>query len=88
LISALCASLKDAYDKTPAYIYDVEIVLPGGPSKSPSSKGKEDPRRSGDVQTEYGAHITSQPNPRKQELLEQAQALGCTWAKEEQEKRE
>lgn len=86
LISALCANLKDAYDKTPAYIYIVELELPGGPSKSPSKWGIEDPRQPGDEQSEYGAHIISRPNPHKQELLEQALALGCAWAKEEQEK--
>lgn len=86
LISRLCANLKDAYDKTPACIYVVELKLPGGPSKSLSKSGLEDPRQPGDEQSGYGVDITSQPNPHKQELLEQALALGCAWAKEEQKK--
>lgn len=86
LISRLCANLKDAYDKTPAYIYVVELELPGGPSKSTSKVGFEDPRQPGDEQSEYGVDITSQPNPHKQELLEQALGLGCAWAREEQER--
>ncbi|MBN1146540.1 MAG: hypothetical protein JXA78_04740 [Anaerolineales bacterium] len=86
LKTRLCATLKEAYDKTPDYNYIVDLELPGGPSKSPSAKGMEDPRRPGDVQPEYGVRLTSRPNPHKQELLEQALALGCAWAKEEQKK--
>jgi len=88
LISRLCANLKDAYDKTPAYIYVVELELPGGPPKSTSKWGITDPRQPGDEQSEYGVEITSQRNQHKQELLEEALALGCAWAKEEQKKQQ
>ena len=83
----LCATLKEAYDKTPDYNYIVDLELPGGPSKSPSAKGMEDPRQPGDEQPEYGVRLTSRPNPHKQELLEQAQELGCAWANKERERR-
>lgn len=79
----LCANLKEAYEKTPAVICIVELVLPGGPSKSLSKAGIDDPRAPGDEETEYGPRIRSVPNPHKQELLDQALALGCAWAKEE-----
>jgi len=88
LISRLCANLKDAYDKTPAYIYVVELELPGGPPKSTSKWGIPDPRQPGDEPSEYGVEITSRPNPYRQELLEEALALGCAWAKEEQKKQQ
>jgi len=94
----LCANLKQAYDETQAAILKVELQLPGGPSKSATGKipdplshmpgGVPVPPPEDETESQYGVRIVGRPNPYKQELLDQALALGCAWAKEEQEKQE
>lgn len=83
----MCESLREAYENTVWTDYIVDIEIPGGPGKSPSQKGVEDPRQPGDeFEEEYkrtNVVVRPQLNPRKQEILNEALRWGCEWAEKE-----
>ena len=83
----MCESLREAYENTVWTDYIVDVEIPGGPGKSPSQKGVEDPRQPGDaIEEEYqrtGVAVIPVENPRKQAILDEALRWGCEWAKKE-----
>ncbi len=87
LMGAMCASLKEAYENTIWTDYIVNIDIPGGPGKSPSQRGHEDPRSPGDViEEEYekiNVVVRPQVDTGKMELLNKALRWGCEWAQKE-----
>jgi hypothetical protein len=87
LKDVICESLREAYENTIWTDYIIDIDIPGGPGKSPSQKGIEDPRRPGDeIEEEYEeTNVVVRPkvNERKMELLNQALSWGCEWAQKE-----
>jgi hypothetical protein len=87
LRASICESLREAYENTIWTNYIVDIEIPGGPAKSPSQKGIEDPRQPGDeVEEEYeqtSVVVVAQENARKRALLNEALRWGCEWARKE-----
>lgn len=87
LQNVMCESLREAYEKTIWTDYVIDVDIPGGPGKSPSQMGVEDPRQPGDeIEEEYeeiNVVVIPQENPRKRELLNEALRWGCEWAQKE-----
>jgi hypothetical protein len=83
----MCESLQEAYENTIWSNYIIDVEIPGGPVKSPSQRGVEDPRQPGDeIEEEYeqtNVVVIAQENPRKRELLNEALRWGCEWAQKE-----
>ena len=83
----ICESLQEAYENTLWTNYIVDVEIPGGPGKSPSQRGVEDPRQPGDeIEEEYeqtNVVVVAQENPHKRELLNEALRWGCEWAQKE-----
>ncbi len=83
----ICESLREAYENTIWSNYMVDVEIPGGPVKSPSQRGVEDPRQPGDeIEEEYeqtNVVVIAQENPRKRELLNEALRWGCEWSQKE-----
>jgi hypothetical protein len=80
----ICAALQEAYENTLWTNYVVDVGVPGGPPKSPSERGVEDPRLPGDeIEEEYAQipiAVVGVTNPRKQD---EALRWGCKWAESE-----
>ena len=87
LKDSICRSLRVAYENTPWAYYIVDVEIPGGPVKSPSQRGIEDPRQPGDeIEEEYrrtSVVVIRRENPRKRELLNEGLRWGCEWAQNE-----
>jgi len=87
LKDVICRSLQEAYENTAWVNYIVDIDIPGGPGKSPSERGREDPRQPGDeIEEEYertDVGAVPQENPHKMELLNEGLHWGCKWAQQE-----
>lgn len=86
LKDAMCKSLQEAYENTVWAVYEPDIDIPGA-GKSPSQKGREDPRRPGDEIEEQYDQIKivtrARMSERKLKLLNEALRWGCKWAQEE-----
>ena len=87
LKAAICKNLQLAYENTMWVGYQVDVEIPGGPGKSPSQKGHEDPRRPGDeIEEEYEqTSVSTKPHidNEKIEILNQGLHWDCEWAHEE-----
>jgi len=95
LIEAMCQKLRENYEKTPACIYIVDKEIPGGPPRGGGKvpEGYDLPGRHPgdgreDVYEEVRLVSRCMPNQHKIDILNEALALGCSWAEWEMRKLE
>lgn len=87
----ICQSLKDAYDEIPLLQIVIDIEIPGETQRDVGAKIPEGyvvpVSHPGDEREEYRQGMIVKQvriNQHKIDILNQALALGCKWAKEEQ----